>query len=78
MVPDMKKVNSREFQKKFSDLNKNLKPGQSVEITHHGKPMAIYTKRVPRRIKTPDFLSLLKNDPQVGDQILKKYYDSLS
>lgn len=73
----MKKVNSREFQKKFSELNQKLKPGQSVEITHHGKPMAIYTKRAPRRIKMPNFLAALKNDPQVGDRILKEYYDSL-
>jgi hypothetical protein len=39
---------------------------------------ASYSKAAKRRIKVPNFLSRLKNDPKVGERILAKYGDSLS
>ena len=80
-LSDMKQVSAREFQKQFGQLAKVLAEGQSVEVTHHGKPVGQFTKGSPRRIKTPDFLKNLKKtggDPSLGDKILEEFNASLS
>ncbi len=80
-MSDMKQVSAREFQKQFGQLAKALENGQSVQVTHHGKPLGQFTKGSPRKIQTPDFLSNLRKtgcNPQVGDKILNEFNASLS
>ena len=76
----MKKLTAREFQHQFSKTAEALKPGQSVTITKHGKPLGVFTRLPKRKIKTPDFLGNLEKlgyPVEVGDQILKEFNDSL-
>ena len=59
-LSNMKKVTAREFQHGFSKHAHSLKPGQSVVVTNHGKPLGVFTKAgVPRRAK-PNFLAELE------------------
>jgi hypothetical protein len=74
----MKQIDSRQFQKAFGKLTGALKPGQSLLITHHGKPLGAFTKTPARKIKTPNFLKNLEAtglDPAVGQSILDRFYD---
>jgi antitoxin (DNA-binding transcriptional repressor) of toxin-antitoxin stability system len=79
MVPDMKKVNARAFQKAFSKVAQNLGQGETVQVTRHGKPFGFFTKapeRTPERM--PDFAANLSNIPfigPVGDQMIAKALD---
>jgi hypothetical protein len=51
-----KKVTAREFLHGFSDLQKQLRPGESVTITRHGEPLGEFTKKpAAQKIKLPDF-----------------------
>jgi len=59
-VSDMKKLSARQFQHGFGKTTTNLKPGQSLTITKHGKPIGVFTKLPTRRIKMPDFLGNLE------------------
>jgi len=75
----MKKLTAREFQHQFSKTAEALKPGESVTITKHGKPLGVFTRLPKRKIKT-DFMANLANvgySMEVGDQILKEFNDSL-
>jgi len=75
----MKKLTAREFQHQFSKTAEALKPGQSVTITKHGKPLGVFTRLPKRKIKT-DFMANLEKvgySVEVGDQILKEFNDSL-
>jgi len=80
ILSNMKKLTAREFQHQFSKTAEALKPGQSVTITKHGKPLGVFTRLPKRKIKTPDFLGNLEKlgyPVEVGDQILKEFNDSL-
>jgi len=75
----MKKLTAREFQHQFSKTAEALKPGESVTITKHGKPLGVFTRLPKRKIKT-DFMANLEKvgySVEVGDQILKEFNDSL-
>jgi hypothetical protein len=77
----MKKVNSRDFQKRFGQIADDLKEGQAIHVTKHGKVLGKFTKAPTRRIKTPDFLKELQThsySKELGSQILKEFHDSLS
>jgi hypothetical protein len=79
MVPDMKKVNAREFQKAFSKVTQELGQGETVEVTRHGKPLGFFTK-APERAPgmMPDFSANLANVPAIGpagEQILAMTLD---
>lgn len=74
MLSDMRKIASREFQKSFGKVNDQIDLGQSVQITKHGKPIGVYTKARPRRVKLPNFVDFLKGDPKRGDKLLKEFY----
>lgn len=79
IMSDKKKVTAREFQKRFGKLAKELPAGQTVQVTHHGKPVGIFTKITPARVKTPDFLANLRAldcDPELGDKILEEFHAS--
>lgn len=74
----MKKVSSREFQKGFGKLVHNLKPGQSLLVTHFGKPMGAFVKTPARKIPCPNFLANLEKagaEEKAGTSLLKKFYD---
>lgn len=77
----MKKINSREFQKHFSELTTGLKNGQTVEITRHGKTIGKFTRIDARKNKMPDFLAELRKHTypsEVGDLALEDFTRSLS
>jgi antitoxin (DNA-binding transcriptional repressor) of toxin-antitoxin stability system len=46
----------------WSDTVGNLKPGEVVEITSHGKPVALLTRPARSRRKMPDFRKLVRQD----------------
>ena len=80
IVPDMKKITSREFQKSFSKLSQRLKPGEAVEVTRRGKALGTFAKASVRSVPLPNFLEDVKrlgHGPKVGASILKRFHDSL-
>jgi len=76
----MKKITARQFQQGFSKVSNGLQPGQTVQITKHGKPQGFYTKTPTRRIKRPNFLANLQElgySEQVGEGLFQKFYESI-
>jgi antitoxin (DNA-binding transcriptional repressor) of toxin-antitoxin stability system len=70
----MKKISAREFQHGFSKHAQSLKPGQSVMVTNHGKPVGVFTKTGPSRAKAPNFLAALEKfsySPQQGQRVIE-------
>ena len=70
----MKKVSAREFQHGFSKHAHSLKPGQSVVVTNHGRPVGVFTKAGPSRRKAPNFLVELEKhtySPQQGQRVIE-------
>ena len=54
-----KQVSSREFFHNFSKLHAALKPGETLVITRHGKPLGEFRKRAEKRsLHLPDFKAL--------------------
>jgi hypothetical protein len=54
-----RKVSSREFFHQFAKLNSELKPGETLVITKHGKPLGEFRKQAARRtLQVPDFKKL--------------------
>jgi hypothetical protein len=54
-----KRVTSREFFHNFSKLHAAMKPGETLLITKHGKPLGEFRKPSPKRsFKLPDFKAL--------------------
>lgn len=76
----MKKINAREFQKRFGKISDGLKAGESVQITKHGKVVGRFIKE-QKKVKWPDILAYLEKNscpPEVGDKMLKEFNASLS
>jgi len=70
----MKRVSAREFQHGFSKHAHSLKPGQSVIVTNHGKPVGVFTKTGPPRRKAPNFLAELEKfsySPEQGHRVIE-------
>jgi hypothetical protein len=66
-MSDMKKVNSREFQKAFSKVAEQLGDGETVEITRRGKSFGFFTKGASRApLKMPNFAAALSSAPFIG------------
>lgn len=79
-LSDMKKINAREFQKSFGKITEGLKPGQSIQVTKHGKVVGSFTKE-RKKVDWAKFENYLKKHscpPEVGDQMLKEFNASLS
>ena len=77
-MSNMKKVTARQFQHGFGKLADQLKPGQTLHVTKHGKPHGYYTRLGSAPVRLPDFwanLQKLRYSPKVGDRLLKKYFD---
>ena len=54
-----KQVSSREFFHNFSKLHAALKPGETLVITKHGKPLGEFRKPAEKRaLHLPDFQAL--------------------
>ena len=54
-----KQVSSREFFHQFGKLYSAMKPGETLVINKHGKPLGEFCKQVARRpLKMPDFKKL--------------------
>jgi antitoxin (DNA-binding transcriptional repressor) of toxin-antitoxin stability system len=71
-----KKVTAREFLHGFADLQKDLRPGESVSITRHGQTVGEFTKTpAARKVKLPDFKKDASRpglDIKVGDRLLAR------
>ena len=51
-----------------------------MQVTNHGKPLGVFTRVTPRRVKTPDFLANLQKtgcSSKLGDKILEEFNASL-
>ena len=68
IVSDMKKIPSREFQKKFRQVTETLKPGDVVQVTKHGEPLVQITRLGRPRTKRPGFAKLVEAHPYTVDQ----------
>ena len=80
IMSDMKKITAREFQKRFGQIAKSMRPGQEVEVTMRGKSIGRFSKGSPRKLQWPDFVSILEREScskEVGNQLLKEFHDSL-
>lgn len=67
IVPDMRKVNAREFQKAFSKVAQELGQGETVAVTLRGKPLGFFTKARERSAAVmPDFAANLASVPFIG------------
>ena len=54
-----KQVSSREFFHNFAKLHAAMKPGETLVITRHGKPLGEFRKQGAKRsFKMPDFKKL--------------------
>jgi len=54
-----KQVSSREFFHNFSKLHAAMKPGETLVITKHGKPLGEFRKPSEKRaLNLPDFKAL--------------------
>jgi antitoxin (DNA-binding transcriptional repressor) of toxin-antitoxin stability system len=70
-----RKISSRDFVHRFSKVQAELKPGQTVIITNRGKTIGEFVKTGQKTIKLPDFEKDAKADglgPEVGDALLKR------
>jgi antitoxin (DNA-binding transcriptional repressor) of toxin-antitoxin stability system len=71
-----KKVSAREFLHGFAELQKDLRPGESVTITRHGQTVGEFTKKsTAPKTKLPDFkkdASKAGFDTKVGDAVLAR------
>jgi antitoxin (DNA-binding transcriptional repressor) of toxin-antitoxin stability system len=52
-------VSSREFQHQFSRVAEALKPGESVTVTKHGRPIGTFIKAA-KATAAPDYLGNLQ------------------
>jgi antitoxin (DNA-binding transcriptional repressor) of toxin-antitoxin stability system len=71
---DVKKSVKKLFQN-WSQTIDSLKPGEVVEITSHGKPVAVLTKPVQPSRRMPDFRKLVRRDkasPEDGERLFKR------
>ena len=59
ILSNMKKITARQFQKEFGKIAANLREGQSLEVTMHGRALGQFTKKT-RPIPMPDFVSMLE------------------
>jgi len=72
----MKKITARDFQKKFGSIDSKMRPGESLEVTRHGKPSGRYTKAGHRPVKIPNIskrVALQPIDPKVGGRLIREY-----
>jgi hypothetical protein len=71
-----KKVTAREFLHGFADIQKDLRPGESVTITRHGQAVGEFTKKqTAPKIKMPDFKKDASRpglDVKAGDRLLAR------
>jgi antitoxin (DNA-binding transcriptional repressor) of toxin-antitoxin stability system len=70
----MKKIKARDFQKSFGKVSDNLKGGQSVQVTKHGKPVGVFVKSRKPSSQMPDFMANLAGRPKaVGNRLLREF-----
>ena len=71
----MKKT-ARQVLRSWGTIIHALKPGQTMEVTAHGKPLVYVTKAAPLpKRDLPDFAAAARTDgagPKVGDRLLKR------
>jgi antitoxin (DNA-binding transcriptional repressor) of toxin-antitoxin stability system len=76
-----KRVSSREFFHNFVRLHAAMKPGETVVITRHGKPLGEFRKQpVKRSFAIPDFKNLglePKASIKARDALYKKLMGSI-
>lgn len=65
-----KTVSSREFLHSFGELSAKLRPGESITVTKHGKPVGTFTRQ-PKPVKAPDFLGNMRRMGLTGEAARK-------
>jgi hypothetical protein len=72
-----KQVSSREFFHNFARLHAAMKPGETLVITKHGKPLGEFRKPSPKRaFAVPDF-SKLGLEPKASMAARNTLYEKL-
>lgn len=72
-----KTITCREFQHQFADLSGKLKPGHSITVTKHGRPLGVFTK-VGKIRRAPDYLGNLEKlaySAQAGQKLIDDICD---
>jgi len=71
----MKKT-ARQVLRSWGRTVESLKPGETLEVTAHGKPLVNITKPVSSPRTLPDFQKLARRaglgDSKLGDRLLKR------
>jgi antitoxin (DNA-binding transcriptional repressor) of toxin-antitoxin stability system len=71
-----RKVSAREFLHQFAQLEKGLRPGESVTITRRGEPLGKFVKEPAQaEVRLPDFAKDAARsgfDAKEGDQLLAR------
>lgn len=70
-----KTVSARDFVREFPEIRSKLAPGQSVTVTHRGKPIGDFVRERSSRIELPNFLAKAQTDgagPEVGERLLAR------
>jgi len=74
-LSDVKKT-ARQVLRSWGRIVQTLKPGQTIEVTAHGKPLVNITKPVSSPRTLPDFQKLARRaglgDSKLGDRLLKR------
>jgi hypothetical protein len=72
-----KQVSSREFFHNFARLHAAMKPGETLLITKHGKPLGEFRKQsVKRSFQMPDF-KMLGLEPKGSQAARDALYEKL-
>ena len=77
----MKQITAREFQHAFGTVSSQLKPGETVAVTKHGKPHGFYQRAPKREVKRRDFLRRVEAHPysaKAGDALIAMLYEAVS
>jgi len=70
-----KTISARAFVREFPEIQSKLAPGQSITVTHRGKPIGHFVRELSAKIKLPNFLARAQADgagPEVGERLLAR------
>lgn len=77
----MKKITSREFQKRFGTITAKMRVGEPIHVTRRGKVVGRFEELPEKPVKIPDFLAELKThsySPEVGDRLLQLFLNPIN
>jgi hypothetical protein len=74
-------VTSREFQQQFAKISKQLRPGETIEVTNGGEKVGTFTRARNAARQVPDFcenLRKLGRSQSVGQRMIEEVTDDIS